>query len=174
MGFLSPSIVVSGTATDAHAGVAEVLVNGEAASLTADGSFATDVDLVEGENTLTVTARDNVGNETTETRTVAYFAYTADWQTAGEKGRGELQAILRIRNAAGELVEVDSAVAELVDEDGAVVVSRPMTYDDGKYQASMGRPDPGTYTLRGTIVENGFSIRSTGPTFVRVGDPVRP
>lgn len=45
-------------------------------------------------------------------------------------------------------------IAELVDADGDVVVSKPMSYDDGKY--------------------DGFSIRSIGPTFVRVGDPVRP
>jgi hypothetical protein len=151
-----------------------VRVNGEVASLTADGAFAADVDLVEGENTLTVVARDRVGNETTETRKVAYFAYTLDWQVAGEKGRGELQAILRIRDAAGRAVEVDSVTAELVDDDGEVVATRSMTFEDGKYVAGMGRPAAGTYTLRGVIVENGFTVRAAGPEVVRAGEPVKP
>ena len=173
-GFFDPSLVVSGTATDQHAGVAEVLVNGEAASLTPDGAFAADVDLVEGENTLTVTARDRVGNETTERRTVAYYAYTAAWQVSGENGRGELQAFLRIRNAAGQLVQVDSVTAELVAQNGTVVASRPMTYEDGKYHAGMGKPERGTYTLRGRILVRGFDVRSIGPTFVRAGKTVTP
>jgi hypothetical protein len=173
-GFLDPSLVVSGTATDPFAGVEEVRVNGEVASLTADGAFAADVDLVEGENTLTVVARDRVGNETTETRKVAYFAYTLDWQVAGEKGRGELQAILRIRDAAGRAVEVDSVTAELVDDDGEVVATRSMTFEDGKYVAGMGKPATGTYTLRGVIVENGFTVRAAGPEVVRAGEPVKP
>ncbi|MGH3071968.1 MAG: carboxypeptidase regulatory-like domain-containing protein, partial [Gaiellaceae bacterium] len=172
-GFFSPSPVVSGTATDAYAGVSEVLVNGEAASLTSDGAFAADVELVPGENTLTVVARDRVGNTTTEARTVAYFAYDAAWSVSGEKGKGTLNAFLRL-TSGGSPVQVDAVTAELVDADGDVVAARPMQWIDGKYQADMGKPAGGTYTLRGTLFENGFTIRSTGPTFVRAGDPVRP
>jgi hypothetical protein len=71
-------------------------------------------------------------------------------------------------------VQADSATADLVDADGDVVATRAMQWVDDKYQADMGRPDGGTYTLRGILVENGFTIRSTGPTFVRTGEVVRP
>ncbi|HEX6131743.1 MAG TPA: carboxypeptidase regulatory-like domain-containing protein [Actinomycetota bacterium] len=169
-GFFDPSLVVSGTATDAHAGVAEVRVNGAPASLTSDGAFAADVDLVAGENTLTVTARDRVGNETTETRTVAYFDYDAAWQVTGDKGRGTLVAHLRLTDAAGTSLRVDSAVAELVDAAGAVTASGPMLFEDGRYVAELGRPAPGTYTLRGIFAVGGFTVRVTGPTVVRAGD----
>ena len=170
-GFFDPSLVVGGTVTDAHAGVAEVLVNGSAASLTPDGTFAADVDLVEGENTLVVTARDRVGNETTETRTVAYFDYGTAWQVTGEKGRGSLIAFLRLTDPAGRSLQVDSVTAELVDEEGAVQVSRAMVLEDERYKAELGKPPAGTYTLRGIVVVDGFTVRTTGPTFVRAGEP---
>jgi hypothetical protein len=173
-GFLSPELVVGGTATDAHAGVAEVLVNGSPASLTADGSFAADVDLAPGENTLTVVARDRVGNETRETRTVAYFTWTAEWGLAGEQGRGVVHATLELTDGRFK-TQVDAATAELVDEDGEVVVSEEMRLaGHGRYRADLGRPDAGTYTVRAILVENGFTIRATGPTFDRRGSPVRP
>ncbi len=129
--------------TDAHAGVADVLANGALASLTPDGAFAADVDLVEGENTIVLTARDRVGNETTETRTVAYYDYGTAWQVSGESGRGNMNAFLRLTDSAGRSLRVDSVTAELVDESGAVTVSQPMAFDDGRYKASLGKPAGG-------------------------------
>jgi hypothetical protein len=170
-GFFDPSLVVGGTAADAHAGVAEVRVNGAVASLTPDGVFAADVDLVAGENTVTVTARDRVGNETTETRTVAYFDYETAWQVTGANGRGTVVAHLRLTDAAGRSLEVDSVVAQLVDGDGAVTASQAMTFEDGRYVAELGKPAAGTHTVRGIVVVDGFTVRTTGPTFVRAGEP---
>ena len=148
-----------------------MLVNGEPASLTSDGAFAADVDLVAGENTIVVTARDRVGNETTETRTVAYFDYDTAWQVTGEVGRGTLTAFLRLTDSAGRSLRVDSVTAELVDEAGVVTVSRSMTFEDGRYKANLGKPAGGRYTLRAIVVVDGFTVRTTGPTFVRSGEP---
>jgi hypothetical protein len=146
-------------------------VNGTAASLTPDGAFAADVDLVEGENTIVVTARDRVGNETTETRTVAYFDYGTAWQVTGEKGRGTVNALLRLTDSAGRSLQVDSVTAELVDEDGVVQVSQAMVLEDERYKAELGKPPAGTYTLRAIVVVDGFTVRTTGPTFIRSGQP---
>ena len=52
-----------------------------------------------------------------------------------------------------------------------VTVSQTMTFEEGRYVAELGRPDPGRYTLRGIAVVDGFSVRSSGPTFVRAGQP---
>ena len=93
------------------------------------------------------------------------------WQVTGEKGRGAIVAHLRLTDAGGTSLEVDSVTAELVDDDGVVTVSQPMTFEEGRYVAELGRPDPGRYTLRGIAVVDGFSVRSSGPTFVRAGQP---
>jgi hypothetical protein len=68
------SIVVTGTATDAGAGVASLAVNGQAVSMSPDGAFSTDVPLVEGANTIAVICTDNAGNVTQITRTVTRTA----------------------------------------------------------------------------------------------------
>ena len=141
----SPRLTVSGTATDAHAGLAEVLVNGSPASLTPDGNFAADVTLAPGPNELVVTARDCLGNETTETRRVAFFAYSTQWKTAGDKGRGTLNAFLDITDATGAAVRVDSARAELVRENGSVEATAEMFFENRRYHANLGRPPAGTY-----------------------------
>ena len=141
----------SAARSDAHAGVASVTVNGAAASLTPDGAFAADVDLVEGENTLTVVARDRVGNETTETRRVRYFAYDTAWQVAGANGNGTLNAFLRITDAAGGSVQVSSVLAELVAADGSVAVAEAMRWEqkDERYHAtSAGPPTAATRCAR--------------------------
>jgi hypothetical protein len=171
-GFFASALTVSGTATDAHAGLAEVLVNGAPASLTPDGNFAAEVTLVPGANDLVLAARDRVGNETTETRRVAYFPYTARWKAAGDAGRGTLNAFLDITDATGAPIQVDSARAELVREDGGVQTAADMTYEKGRYHASFGKPPPGTYRLRGHLVVEGWNVRLTGPVVTRARDPV--
>jgi hypothetical protein len=172
-GFFGAHLVVAGAATDLG-GVAEVLVNGEEASLTADGNFAADVQLAEGPNEITVVARDSLGNETSETRHVAFFRYGAALSVVGDRGKakGRLTAFLDLTNAAGQPVQVDSAVAELVREDGTVEVSEPMTFVDGRYKAKLGEPPAGRYVLRGILVVSGWNVRLTGPSVVRVGDKV--
>ncbi|HEX7254833.1 MAG TPA: carboxypeptidase regulatory-like domain-containing protein [Gaiellaceae bacterium] len=168
-GFFEREIVVSGTATDVHAGVAEVLVNGEPASLTGDGNFAAEVTLAPGANELVVTARDRVGNEVTETRRVAHFPYTTRWTVAGAQGQGQLNVFLDIADPAGRPVRVDSARAELVRGDGSVEAAAEMVFAGTRYRASLGRPPAGTYTLRGILVVEGWNVRAAGPVVVRAG-----
>lgn len=67
------AVRVSGTATDER-GIESVTVNGRQVPVAADGSFAVRVPLDEGENVITVTARNTAGLETTVQRTVV-----ADW-----------------------------------------------------------------------------------------------
>ncbi len=62
---------VSGTATDAD-GIQSVTVNGQAATVNADGSFSTALTLVAGSNTITVVATDATGTEATDSRSVTY------------------------------------------------------------------------------------------------------
>jgi hypothetical protein len=170
-GYFDAHLVVSGTATDAGAGVAKVLVNGEEASLAGDGNFAAEVQLAEGPNEITVVARDRLGHETSETRRVAFFRYGAAWSVAADKGRkGTLTAFLDLTNAAGTPIRVDSAIAQLVRDDGGVEVSESMQFEDGRYKAKLGRPPAGTYSLRGLLVVSGWNVRLTGPTVIRVGE----
>lgn len=64
------TVTVSGTAFDTS-GIASVTVNGTAVAVAANGSFSATVNLSGGSNTITVTATDEAGNVTTDTRTVA-------------------------------------------------------------------------------------------------------
>ena len=59
---------VTGTASDAS-GIAGVTVNGAAVTVTG-GAFSTALPLISGANTITTIATDNVGNQTTDTRTI--------------------------------------------------------------------------------------------------------
>ncbi len=61
------SIVVSGTATDSN--VVTVTVNGFSLPVGQGGAFSGAVPLIDGHNTLLITARDAAGNETPATRT---------------------------------------------------------------------------------------------------------
>ena len=37
---------------------------------------------------------------------------------------------------------------------------------------ALGKPADGRYTLRAIVLVSGFTVRTTGPTFVRSGEPV--
>jgi hypothetical protein len=65
------TVTVTGSATDA-VGVVGVYLNGASVTLMPDGSFNVPVTLVEGANTITVTAFDKAGNKGTATVTVTY------------------------------------------------------------------------------------------------------
>ena len=119
-----------------------------------------------------MTARDEVGNETTETRRVAFFAYSTQWNTAGDRGRGNLNAFLDITDATGAPVRVDSAWAELVREDGGVEASAEMSFENRRHHPNLGRPPAGTFRLRGLLVVEGWNVRLAGPVVVRAFDPV--
>jgi len=64
-----PTLVVEGTTNDASSSVS-VKVNGQTATVAADGSFSKAITLTEGSNTITVIATDLAGQSTTVTRTV--------------------------------------------------------------------------------------------------------
>ncbi|VVB96365.1 Bacterial Ig-like domain (group 2) [uncultured archaeon] len=66
--FITSSISVSGTATDAS-GIANVKVNGIPVTVSPSGSFSTTVILVNGSNTITITATDASPNANTATVT---------------------------------------------------------------------------------------------------------
>lgn len=65
----TPTLTVSGTASDGGSGMEEVTVNGQSVTLT-DGAFSKDFTLMEGTNTITISATDKVGHVTTVTRSV--------------------------------------------------------------------------------------------------------
>ena len=60
----NPALTISGTVTDAGAGVAGVTCNGTPATITS-GTFTCNVTLVEGSNTIAIVATDKVGNQAT-------------------------------------------------------------------------------------------------------------
>ncbi len=65
-------VTVAGTAAAGSESVvlAEVTVNGEKVTVESNGSFSKEVSLTEGENTITIIAKDNIGKTTTVTRKV--------------------------------------------------------------------------------------------------------
>lgn len=67
----NPVLNISGSASDAGSGLKVLTVNGLDAASDASG-FSRAFKLVEGTNTVTVTADDNLGNETAQTRTITY------------------------------------------------------------------------------------------------------
>ena len=68
-------VTVAGTAAAGSDAVtlAEVTVNGEAAVVEEDGAFSKEVSLTEGDNTITIIAKDSLGKTTTVTRKVALY-----------------------------------------------------------------------------------------------------
>lgn len=65
-----PNLVVSGTTNDATSKPVTVTVNGQAATVNADGTFSKQITLTEGENTITIVAKDKAGKTTTVVRHV--------------------------------------------------------------------------------------------------------
>ena len=128
--------------------------------------------LAEGVNTLTVVARDRVGNETSQTRSVRSFAYRPEWELAGENGKGRFHAFVRVLDPrVGAGIPVDSVRVELLRADGTVAVSAPAKWqaDEQRYKADLGKPAPGSYALRGVLVVEGWNVTVAGPSIVRKG-----
>ena len=176
-GFFATTTTVRGSVSDVHAGVAEVLVNGRAAALAANGAFTAEVALEEGVNQLTVMARDRVGNETTETRAVRSFRYRPEWEVAGGTGNGRLNVFLRVLDPrAGSGIQVDSARAELVRADGSVAAAATMRWqaDERRYKGDLGKPAGGSYSLRGVLVVEGWNVVAAGPAVVRPSGAAEP
>lgn len=66
------TITVSGTTNDITSSPVSLTVNGTSVTVNSNGAFSTTVDLVFGENTITIVATDGVGKSTTISRKV-YF-----------------------------------------------------------------------------------------------------
>lgn len=66
----SETITVSGTTNDATSSPTTITVNGNAVTVSANGSFSTTVTLTEGENTITIIATDAAGKTSTVIRHV--------------------------------------------------------------------------------------------------------
>jgi hypothetical protein len=71
-----------------------------------------------------------------------------------------------VRDERRRHTQVDSAVMELV-KDGEVVASEPARYIAGRYRAKLGRPEPGRYSVRARVVEEGWDVAVSGPEFDR-------
>ena len=65
------STIVSGNVQDTN-NIESVIVNGKPVTVNPDGSFNTDVNLTEGNNTVTIVVTDKAGNTTTKTENVIY------------------------------------------------------------------------------------------------------
>lgn len=70
---ISPSIIVSGIATDAN-GIEEVTINDNVMTLDLENRFSLEVDLIEGDNEILIKATDKAGNIATITENVMHDA----------------------------------------------------------------------------------------------------
>ncbi len=71
----SPSVIVTGTVTDALSGMASFTCNGQTASITGS-NFSCDLSLVPGSNAIVVQAKDVAGNTATSNLTISYNVTT--------------------------------------------------------------------------------------------------
>jgi hypothetical protein len=71
----SPSLIISGVATDVESGIAKVTINDINVQVSSDGTFSFIMTLSPGENKIVIKAFDKAGNLTTKTLTV-YYAKT--------------------------------------------------------------------------------------------------
>jgi photosystem II stability/assembly factor-like uncharacterized protein len=71
----SPSLIISGVATDIESGIAKVTINDITVQVSSDGTFSFIMTLSPGENKIVIKAFDKAGNLTTKTLTV-YYAKT--------------------------------------------------------------------------------------------------
>lgn len=162
-GYFEPVAVVSGTAVDLYAGTVEVEVNGVPVTFDGAGRFTTRVDLVQGQNTITVAATDALGNKTTEARTVRLFPFDTSWQVAGDRGRGTINAFLQILDAGGRPVQVREAILEIRDATGVVVRAEPMRWQPTarRYHASVQGLPPGMFSIGATLDVEGWRVVTT-------------
>ena len=167
-GSFSAAITVAGQATDTHAGVATVLVNGVAADLESGGSWSAPLELDMGVNAITVEAIDALGNSVSETREVRLFPYSTSWQVAGERGKGAVIGFVQVLDQAGLPLQVDAAILDAW-RDGVLVASTAMVWDaaEDRYVGNLGALARGTYVLRARLVVEGWNVTEEGPTIRR-------
>ncbi len=163
---LDPVVEVSGTATDEHAGVETVTVNGQPVTVAGDGTWSTEVDLAEGENTVTVVATDALGNERTESRTVVYFALDVGWQVPGN-GR-VVNVRVHVTDAGGNPNQVDEALLSALSGDEVASGPHPMDWRGQRYMHQLrDLPREGEFQLQVDLVIDGYTVTVEGPTINR-------
>ncbi|USQ78187.1 carboxypeptidase regulatory-like domain-containing protein [Ornithinimicrobium faecis] len=115
---LETELVVTGSTTDLYADPVSVQVNGTEVSVTEDGNFEAPVTLVEGDNTLTVTATDALGNTVTQERTVHSHALDVAVSVTG-KG-AVLPVSVTVTDADGAPHQAEGATVTAL-QDGEVL-----------------------------------------------------
>src|SRR5690606_18675835 len=140
--------------------VATLEVNGTAVPVGPGGAFATALDLVEGENTVTVAATDALGNKRVEVRTVRLFPYSAQWTFAGQGAA--LNVFLAIEDQGGRPVRADTVTLVIRDASGAVAHRATMSWLDTKYKATVLRLPSGTYTVSAEVDISGWRVTAPG------------
>ncbi|WP_256837637.1 carboxypeptidase regulatory-like domain-containing protein [Ornithinimicrobium faecis] len=158
---LEPEITVAGTVTDDSEDAVAVTVQGEAVEVAGDGTFSVVVPLVEGVQDVTVVATDAAGNETSQTRQVAFHDLDATWDVADNNGRTK-PVRLALTDAAGDVVAADSAVLHLM-QDGEVVETFDMRFTGAGYLAMVRGVPRGDYDLRVVLDLDGFEALVDGP-----------
>lgn len=100
---------------------ASVTVDGQGATLAEDGSFSLEKTLVEGENTIVITAQDLAGNTTTVTRKVTYDPNAPDLTLeAPAEGlvTNQAELVVKGKTEAGALITVNGE-SVAVAQDGS-------------------------------------------------------
>jgi hypothetical protein len=161
-GFLDPVVTVAGTAHDEPAGVAEVAVNGMPVEVDGDGAWSTEVEVAEGGTTITVVATDTLGNETVETRTVAYVPLAVEWEVPPQPSRA-INVRLHVTDLDGVPTEVDRALLEAHAEDGTVSGPFRMRWSEDRYHHVLRRLESGDHQLVANLEIDGFAVTIRGP-----------
>lgn len=163
----SSPVAVAGTATDPH--LAQVLVNGQTASVAGASFSLSDLVLVEGSNEIVAEAFDAVGNPPG----TASISVTLDTQ----------EPVLSFRESGLPLAEgaqFNRTVSPVVVATDATQVALSSTLNGVPFASGTPVADEGTYTLEATALDEGghsahlatnFVIDKTAPTFVTVLPP---
>ena len=158
---LDPEVTVAGTVVDDSAEPVAVTVQGEAVEVAGDGTFSVAVPLAEGVNELTVVATDAAGNETAQTRQVAYHDLDVAWEVTDTNGRTKPVRVT-LTDADGEVVAADGAVLQLV-QGGEVAHTFDMRFSGAGYVAVVRGVPSGSYELRVALDLDGFEALVAGP-----------
>jgi YD repeat-containing protein len=131
----NPVLNVTGSASDA-AGIQDVTINGEPVILDGADTFTAAVELVVGQNAVSIVATDNAGNQTTVTRSISYdpAAPAVTITTPAENGQYAVDTIPVSGTVAPEIVSVNVAVIDPAT--GSIIASDSPTIANGSYSTS--------------------------------------
>jgi hypothetical protein len=111
----SPSLIISGVATDIESGIAKVTINDITVQVSSDGTFSFIMTLSPGENKIVIKAFDKAGNVTTKTLTVYYAKTTVLILFVGSN---------KMITSDGETITLDSP--PVIVEERTLVPIRPI------------------------------------------------